>query len=106
MFKVVLPAIAAMCVSADLPVVEVALVGSNAALSAMEKTRENMENRFVAQLKEKVSALEKSSAPAVSRAISNVLDLHTFVVLVSVFLFFIFLCSMLFLDSSFLVGVF
>ena len=75
--KFVLPAVAAMCVSADLPVVEVSLVGSNAALSAMEKAREQMENRFVAQLKEKVSALEKSSAPAVSRAISNVLDLHT-----------------------------
>ena len=81
--KVVLPALAAMCVSADLPVVEVSLVGSNAALSAMEKAREQMENRFVAQLKEKVSALQTSSAPTVSRAISNVLDLHTSVVLFS-----------------------
>lgn len=84
--KVVLPAVAAMCVSADLPVVEVSLVGAGSwsnALSAMEKTREQMENKFVAQLQEKVSALEKSSAPSVSRAISSVLDLHTFVILVS-----------------------
>jgi hypothetical protein len=43
-----------------------------------------MENRFVAQLKEKVSAMQKSSAPSVSRAISSVLDLHTFELLVSV----------------------
>ena len=75
--KIVLPAVAAMCVAADLPVVEVSLVGANNALSQMEKTRETMENRFVAQLKEKVSAMQKSSAPTVSRAISSVLDLHT-----------------------------
>lgn len=85
--KIVLPAVAAMCVSADLPVVEVSLVGAGSwsnALSAMEKNREQMENRFVAQLKEKVSAMQKSSAPSVSRAISSVLDLHTFELLVSV----------------------
>ena len=76
--KFVLPAIAAVCVSADLPVIEVSLAGN--AFSAMEKSREQMENRFVAQLKEKVSAMQKSSAPDVSRAISSVLDLHTCVI--------------------------
>lgn len=77
MFKFVQIAAAAVCVSADLPVVEVSLVGANNAFSAMEKSREQMENRFIAQLKEKVSAIEKSSAPTVARAISSVLDLHT-----------------------------
>lgn len=75
--KIVLPAIAAACVAADLPVIEVSLAGAADAFSAMEKSREQMENRFVAKLQQKVSALEKTSAPAVSRAISNVLDLHT-----------------------------
>lgn len=42
-----LPAVAATMVAADLPVIEVSLAGS--AFSAMEKTRENMENNFVAQ---------------------------------------------------------
>merc|ERR1719149_95375 len=36
-----------------------------------------MENRFIAQLKEKVSALEKSSTPEKARAISSLLDTHT-----------------------------
>ncbi len=36
-----------------------------------------MENRFVAQLREKVSAVQKTAAPEVSRAISGILDLNT-----------------------------
>lgn len=69
-----LPAVAATMVAADLPVIEVSLAGS--AFSAMEKTRENMENNFVAQLKDKVSMIQRSS-PDKARAISSVLDLHS-----------------------------
>lgn len=78
--KIALPAIAVASVAADLPVVEVSLAGAGSwsnALSAMEKNRETMENRFVAQLQQTVSAMEKASAPATAKAISNVLDLNT-----------------------------
>jgi len=72
--KIVFPAVAATMVAADLPVIEVSLAGS--AFSAMEKTRENMENSFIAQLTNKVSAIQRSS-PDKARAISSVLDLHS-----------------------------
>ena len=75
MFKIVFPAVCATMVAADLPVIEVSLAGS--AFSAMEKTRENMENSFIAQLKNKVSMIQQRSSAEKAKAISNVLDLHS-----------------------------
>jgi len=75
MFKT-LGSMFALGVAADLPVIEVGLAGG-ANLAQFDAARDAMESRFISQLKEKVSMIQKSSSPTVSKAISNVLDVHT-----------------------------